>query len=74
MSNQTDVRDKLLDEIRPVVERCKDSDFDGLTYDVVQEFDYLQRCYYESLRLESPVASSFQNSTLTDTIITYDNN
>jgi hypothetical protein len=39
------------------VEKVSDNIVDGLDYDTVLEFDYLQRVFFESLRKEPPAGT-----------------
>lgn len=50
-----EIKQKLLDQIRPPVQKVADDIVNGLDYDTVMEFDYLKACWYESLRIEPPV-------------------
>ena len=50
----------------------KDNILDGLEYDTVMEFDYLQHCFYESLRIEPPAPGSFVQCLTEDTEFTID--
>jgi cytochrome P450 family 6 len=45
---------KLLEEVYPVLEKASNNIVEDLDYDSVQEFEYLQQCYNESLRIEPP--------------------
>jgi cytochrome P450 len=54
-----DIEKRLLLEILPHVEKAKENIIENLQYETVMEFDYLQRCFYEALRIEPPVPSSF---------------
>jgi cytochrome P450 len=59
------VKAKLLAEIIPVCERLEGV----LDYDSVMGFDYLQHCFHESLRIESPSPFSLQQMMSQDTTI-----
>lgn len=48
----------MLAEILPPVEKTEKNIVDGLEYETVMEFEYLQMCYSEILRIEPPAASS----------------
>jgi cytochrome P450 len=54
LTKHPEYKQKLLDEILPPVEAVKDDIVKKLDYDTVQEFNYLQCCYHESLRMEAP--------------------
>ena len=58
LTKHTDIKKKLLAEILPPVEAVKDNNLDKLDYDTVMEFEYLQQCYNECLRIEPPTAGS----------------
>jgi cytochrome P450 len=44
--------------LRPFLDKVKDNLLNGLDYETVMEFQYLFQCYYESLRIEPPIAQS----------------
>lgn len=54
VTRDAEIRKKLFAEILPAVDKVKDNIMDGLDYETVNEFDYLQQCYHESLRIEPP--------------------
>lgn len=57
LTKQQDIRNKLLAELLPAMDQIK-TDLQGkLDYDYVMEFEYLQMCFNESLRLE-PAANA----------------
>lgn len=58
MERYPDIKAKLLKEILPAVQKAKDNIVDTLDYDTVMDFDYLQKCFYEVLRIEPPVPVS----------------
>lgn len=64
-------KEKLLKEIMPVVEKVKDNIIDKLDYDTVNEFEYLQMCFSESLRIEPPVLNSTSQTVTKDTEVSY---
>ena len=45
------VKAKFMSEINPVLERCSDNFLEKLTIDEVESFDYVRRCWQESMRL-----------------------
>lgn len=53
-----EIKQKLMSEIRPVCEKHDNNLVEGLDYDTVMELDYLQQCYYESMRIEAPAAGT----------------
>lgn len=55
-------------EIGPALKECS-ADFEELDYDTVSGFDYLQQCYYEALRIDSPIAFSIPSCFNQDTTI-----
>ena len=58
MERYPNIKSKLLNEILPAVQQAKDNIVDNLDYDTVMDFDYLQKCFYEVLRIEPPVPVS----------------
>jgi cytochrome P450 len=64
-----EIKHKLLEQIRPPVDKVADDIVNGLDYDTVMEFDYLKACWYESLRIEPPVVQSIFTGLNTDTVI-----
>lgn len=59
MAMNPNIKQKLLAEILPAVDRVKNDIVDGLEYDTVMDFEYLPKCFYEVLRLEPSVPVSF---------------
>ena len=55
MDKFPEIKKKLFDEILPPVEKVRDNILDGLKFETVTDFDYLQRCFYEVLRIEPVV-------------------
>lgn len=51
-----EIKKKLLEEILPPVQEAADNILENLTYDRVMEFNYLQKVFNESLRIEAPLA------------------
>ena len=60
LTKHQNIKEKLLKEILPPVEAVKDNLIEGFTLETVTDFEYLSNCYYESLRIEPPVANSSQ--------------
>ena len=44
------------------MEPIKDDPINKLTFELAEEFDYLRQCFWESLRIEPPVANTFMQS------------
>jgi len=72
LTKHSEFREKLLKEILPPVELAKNDLINDLTYDTVMDFDYLQMCYNESLRIEPPGSASFVHSFNRDTEISFE--
>lgn len=49
---------KFLDETMPSVEAAKENIVEELTYETVSEFQYLQYCFSETLRIEPPAPAT----------------
>jgi len=45
-------------EITPVLDDVSDDFVEGLTMDSIEQFVYAKRCWYESMRMESPAPYS----------------
>lgn len=58
LEQQPEIKARLLAEIIPAVESARDDIVNKLEYDTVMEFEYLNWCYYESLRIEPPLPQS----------------
>lgn len=69
LAKDANMKKRLMDEILPAVAEASDNIVDGLSYDTVIEFDYLQQCFNESMRIEPAVRSSFNQTFTEDTII-----
>ena len=69
MAKYPKVKADLFAEIIPAVEEAKEDIIQNLSYDTVVEFNLLQRCFYESLRLESPIPVSTSNNMSKDLTI-----
>ena len=63
------IRDKLLSEIRPPLDACKGEIRDRFTYETAMEFEFLKRCYWETIRLEPPAPVTFFQSFSRDVTI-----
>lgn len=61
--------DRLMDELRPELEKAKDNFVENFDYDTVMGFDYLQQCYYEAMRIDTPIELSVPNKFDRDTTI-----
>ena len=59
LTKHPEIRAKLFEEIRPPVDSLKGRTHE-LDYETVMEFDYLQMCYSEALRMEPPAANSIE--------------
>lgn len=55
------IKQKLLDEILPPLADLTDL-VKELTYEQVMDFEYLQYCFNESLRIEPPASISFAST------------
>lgn len=69
LNQNTQFKQKLLDEVVPVVASVKDNLLDGFTYEMATEFTYLQYVYNESLRIEPPASISGSQAFSEDTKI-----
>jgi len=58
MQKHPEYKKRLLAEILPPVEKVKSEIVEKLEYDTVMEFEYLQRCFHEVLRIEPPTSVS----------------
>ena len=58
MEMNPSIKQKLLHEILPVVEKHKTNLIEGVDYESVMEFEFLQKCFYETMRIEPPVPLS----------------
>jgi len=45
MTKHQEYRAKLLNEIIPVVDVCRQNILDGLTYDNLMKLDYIKQCF-----------------------------
>lgn len=63
LTKHPEYKAKLLKEILPAVEKVKDNVVEGLEYETVMDFEYLNMCYNESLRMEPPAANSVMQTT-----------
>ena len=69
MTKHQEYRAKLLNEIIPVVDVCRQNILDGLTYDNLMKLDYIKQCFQEVCRIEPPVGISLPMSFEEDTWI-----
>ena len=54
------IRNRMLEEVSPALAEAGKDIVEGLAFEQVMNFDYLQRCFNESLRIEPslPITSS----------------
>ena len=69
LTKHSEIKTKLLNEILPPVQLASDNIVENLSYDTVMDFNYLQHCYYESLRIEPPVSGSIPQMFTKDSVI-----
>ena len=74
LTKHPEIKAKLLKEILPPLAKVKQNILDGLEYDTVMEFEYLQHCFYESLRIEPPASTSFYQRFMEDAEFTIEGN
>lgn len=67
MTKHPEYKAKLEKEVLPAVESAKSDIVNNLEYETVMEFEYLQMCYNEALRMEPPAANSIAMSVTQDT-------
>jgi cytochrome P450 len=53
-----EIKAKLMAELLPELEPIKDDFVGKLTTEVADRFDYLRRCWYETMRLQAPTPNS----------------
>ena len=58
VSKHPTVKERLLAEIMPPLEKAQRNWLEKFTYEMGQQFTYLQWCWQESLRIEPPVPCS----------------
>lgn len=58
MEANPELKLKLLSEILPPVEKATNNIVEDLHYDTVMDFEMLQRCFQETLRIEPPITVS----------------
>ena len=58
METNPSVKAKLLAEILPVMATVSDDIVEKFTYEMAFDFDYLQHCLFETLRIEPPIQLS----------------
>lgn len=69
LTRHTEFKQKLLAELSSVTQPIGDDLVNKLDYETVQDLNYLQCCYYESLRMEAPAAVTLISTVLQDTTI-----
>jgi cytochrome P450 len=58
MCQHPEYKAKLCEEILPPIEKVKDNIIEDFDYDTVMEYDYLVKCYMESLRICPPASNT----------------
>lgn len=58
MARNPKIKEKLLAEILPVMEKAKENILEKLDYDSVMDLEYLPKCFYETLRINPPIPMS----------------
>lgn len=71
ISKHPQVKEKLMAEIRPPLDAVKDNLSDGMTLEMIGDFDYLFMCINESLRIESPISHRIFQSVEQDTQLVF---
>lgn len=66
MDKNQHLKQKLNDEMMPVVEEAKENLVENLEYQTVMDLEYLGNCFYESLRIEAPTISSGETCMMHD--------
>ena len=56
--HRPDIKEKLYEELNPVLEKCKEDFMKLLTTQQVDELEYLKMCYFETLRFDTPISQS----------------
>lgn len=69
LTKNRDAYNKLMAEVSPHLEAAKGDFVEQLDYDTVMDFDYLQCCWYESLRLDTVAEFSIPSTFNRDTTI-----
>lgn len=50
-----------MNEITPVLNRCKSDFANLLTTEEVDKFEYVRRCWYETMRIQPPTSNTTPN-------------
>lgn len=58
LTKHQDRKEQLLNEILPPLEKMEGDILKNFDYDTAMSFDFLQQCFYETIRLESPAVIS----------------
>lgn len=58
LTKHPEVKAKLMQEVLPKIEKVKDDIMGSFDYETVMDFDYMQQVFYETMRIESPLAFS----------------
>jgi cytochrome P450 len=69
VTKHKEVRDKLLAEVIPPLENCADNILDGFDYETAMDFEYLSQVFYETMRIEPPVAMANGQYSTEDIVI-----
>jgi cytochrome P450 len=56
-----EIKAKFMSEITPVMEKFSDNFVEKLTIDEVESFDYVRRCWFESMRMQPPTPTTTVN-------------
>ena len=67
--HRPDIKEKIFQELNPVLEKCKEDFMTLLTTQEVDELEYLKMCYYETMRFDSPIAQSGTSTFSKDVVI-----
>lgn len=69
MTRHPEYKAKLVEEVCPAVAKAGADIVENLDYDTVQDFEYLQHCYQESLRIEPPANLTVPSTVLQECTI-----
>jgi len=61
-----DIKQKLLKEFMPVLEKKSDNFVKNLTNEDIDDFEFTKMCFFESLRLEPPLPTSATQTFIKD--------
>ena len=62
LTQNPEIRKKFMSEITPVLERTKDDFIQNLTSEDVDSFEYVRRCWYETMRIQPPTSITTPNA------------